>query len=155
RTPRVLQEPENIERRRLDAEAPAEAENGALVLGRNRPPAGFFQRRGIERLDAEAHRAKSRAMQRLQQRFVETIETGFAFEPQLQAARDDLVGERKASRAILREERVAKDHVRVRMAVAQVLELFDDAGDRSFAVASENPVRAVRAEFGTPAAGQH
>src|SRR5262249_25417202 len=94
RVPTVLQETEDIKRRRPDAEAPAEAEDGSLVLGRNWPPAGLFQRSGSERLDAEAHRSKSRSMQRLQQRFVETIETCFAFEPQLQAARDNRVRER-------------------------------------------------------------
>ena len=93
-------------------------------------------------------------MQTREQRGIQTVESRFALEPDLQAAALEAVGEREAAVPILTEERVTEDHVRPRIAGRECLDLVEDPNDGSRAVPRQNPVRAVGAELRTAAAGQ-
>ena len=68
---------------------------------------------------------------------------------------DDLVAQLDAAVALLAEKRVAEDDVRLADRVAQPLDLVDDVLDRARPIARENPVRAVGAELGAAARGEH
>src|SRR6185312_995151 len=85
---------------------------------------------------------------------VEAVEARFGLERELQAAALDLVAELDAAIALFAEEGIAEDDVRLAHGVAQPLDLVHDVPDRSRAITRENPVRAVGAELGTPAAGE-
>src|SRR6185503_15439477 len=64
----------------------------------------------------------------------------------------NLVAQLEAAIALLAEERIAEDHVRLRILIAEPLHLVRDVGDRACAIAREDSVRAVRAELGAAAA---
>ena len=154
RVPRVLQEAQDVETGRDDTQLAAVGDDLALVVLRNRPPSRFLERRRIERLDAEAHRAEARGIQTIEQPDVETVQPRFRFERELQAAVLDLIAELDAPVALLAEQRVAEDHVRLPHLIAQPLDLVDDVLDRARAVAGEDPVLTVGAELGTAPARQ-
>src|SRR5207247_4013600 len=80
-------------------------------------------------------------------------EPRLAFEAQPELPAHDLVAQRLAAIAVLREERVAEDDVRFLVAIAERLELVGDVRGRSAAVGCQHPVRAVGAELRTTTAG--
>src|SRR5262245_51402698 len=124
------------------------------MVGRNRSPARSLQRLGGQRLDAKAYRGQTCQPQRLQQFRVESIEPSFTFEAQPQTSRPDLVAKREAAIAILGEQRITEDDVRVAFEPTEILELVDDVRGGPIAVRGEDPVRAVGAELRAPAARQ-
>src|SRR5207248_5998304 len=114
RIPVILQESEDVERRRDDALSPAVIDDLALMRLRNRPPPGFSQRRRIERLDAEAHRAEAGVVQPIEQIEIEPIEPRFRLERQPEAASLNFIAQRDAPIALLAEQRIAEDDIRLR-----------------------------------------
>ena len=126
----------------------------SLMMLRNRPASGFLQRRRIGRFDAEAHRAEPCAVQPIEQLDVEPIETRLRLERERQPARRDLIAQLDAAIALLGEQRIAEDDVRMAHAIRQPLDFIDDVRDRSRAVPRQDAVRAVRTEFRAAAAGE-
>src|SRR6202158_1577816 len=90
----------------------------------------------------------------VEERLVEPVQSRLAFEPEAQPSGADLVAECQTPIAIHAEQRVAEDHVRIRIALAEPCDLIDDAPDRSRAVLRQDAVWTVGAEFGAAAAGQ-
>src|SRR2546423_10021513 len=142
RVPVVLQESEDVERGGDDAELAAVQHHLALVRLRNRTPPRLLQRRGIERFDAKAHRPETNRVESVEQLDVEPIEPRLGFEGEREPAPLNFVAQIEDALALLREQRVAEDHIRVRHLIAQPLDLVDDVLDRAGAVAGQNPVRA-------------
>src|SRR5207302_504674 len=64
----------------------------------------------------------------------------------------DRIAQIEYTLALFGEKRVAENHVRPIVPIAELRELVDDVANRSDAVAGENPVRAVGAKFRTAAA---
>src|SRR5262249_50787587 len=61
----------------------------------------------------------------------------------------------QAALAIFAEQRIAEDHVRPRVEIAQFAELVGNVLHRAHAMAGEDPMWAVRAELRAAAAGEH
>src|SRR5205823_14111622 len=80
------------------------------------------------------------------------IEPRLGFEGEREPAPLNFVAQLEDALALLGEQRVAEDHIRVRHLIAQPLDLVDDVLDRAGAVAGQNPMRAVGAELRTAAA---
>ncbi len=152
RAPVVLQEPEDIKRRGDDPLPVAVDDDLALMRRRDRPAAGLAQRRRIRRLDPEADRTEAGRVQPIEQDRVEPIEPRFRLEGQRQPTRSNRVAQVQAAVALLAEQRIAEDHVRPRVPIAQPFELVDDVADRPRAITGDDAVRAVGAELGAAAA---
>src|ERR1700682_5736172 len=90
----------------------------------------------------------------VEERLIEPVQPRLALEPQAQAAGADLVTERQTPIAIHAEQRVAEDHVWMRIALAEPLDLIDDAPNRPRPVLRQDAVWTVRAELGAATAGQ-
>src|SRR4029077_9556066 len=104
RAPVVLQETEDVERRRHDALLPAVLDDLALMRLRNRPAPRLLERGRVQRLHAEAHGAEAGVIQPIQERHVEAVETRLGLERQRESARLDLVAQLEAALALLAEQ---------------------------------------------------
>src|SRR5689334_13163102 len=114
---------------------------------RNRPASRFLQRHRIERLDAKAHRAEARRIERVDQLHVETVETRLGLEAKRETARLDRIAQLETPVALLAEQRIAKNDVRPRSLITEPLELVDNVRDGPRAITGQNPVRAIGAVF--------
>jgi len=150
-----VREAQDEEAGRDDAKRPAVIDDEPLLLLRDRPAAHFLQRVGRHRLHAEAHRAHARRVQAIEQLRIEPIEPRLALEPEIEAAPLDGVGDGHGPLTVLGEQRIPEDHIRTRVALAQVRELVGDVLHRAGAIAGQDAVRAIGAELGTSAARQH
>src|SRR5262245_44731443 len=112
RRPVVLREPEHVERRRGDPLLPTMIDHHPLLRFGNRTTARTLERLRRQRFDAEADRTQTRTVERVEEFRVETIETRLAFERQVQPSRQDRLAQLQTPTPILREERVAEEHVR-------------------------------------------
>ena len=81
----------------------------ALVRLRNRPPPRLLERRRVERLDAEAHRAEAGGVQPIEQIGVETIQPRLGLERQRQPARLISSHSSRQRSRCSREQRIAED----------------------------------------------
>ena len=122
------------------------------MLGRNRPPARLLQRFGRRGFHAEADGREPCLSKRAQQFGIESIEACLTLEPERQPPRPNLVTEREAPLAILREQRISEDHVRFARENAEMFDLVGDVRCGPAPVRGENPMRTIRAELRAAAA---
>src|SRR5262245_30846174 len=80
----IRQETEHVKAFRSYSLVPAMADDLPLMVGWNRPPADALQSSWVHGFHPERNRIKTRAVQQIQEFFVDIVETCFAFESHLE-----------------------------------------------------------------------
>src|SRR5215469_15982368 len=146
---RIREKTDNVEAFRRDLFLPAIRNDFTLVLGRNRPAADALQGFGMHRFDTERDRVETGAVQQIDKRLIEIVETGFALEPDIQLLPKDAFRDGDSAVAVFREERIAEDQIAPPVLLADLIDFRNDVFSGARAIRSRNAVRAVRAVFWT------